>query len=107
MMTLAVADTVWLAAIAGAVAIGTAWIKLSADRHAKAAAVVQKDIHTLVNNNMGVQLKLVAELSEWKAAASKLPADEISARLAREKYEEHQKKQAVVDSTIAQAKGNP
>jgi len=102
----AVADSVWLAAIGAVVALGSAWIKLSADKHAKAAAlrqeaaeVVQKDIHTLVNNNMGVQLKLVMELSEWKAAMTKKEDDVISARLAREKYEDHQRKQAEVDSS--------
>lgn len=94
----AISDAVWVAVIGGIVTVFGAWIKLSGDRHAKAQALVSKDIHTLVNNNMGVQLKLVMELSEWKAKAEPSPENVAAAEAARANYEGHQRKQAVVDA---------
>ena len=60
-------------------------------------AKVGDDTHTLVNSNMGVQLKLGMDLSDFKAKTTKLPEDIAAAKLAREKHEEHVKKQAIVD----------
>lgn len=63
-----------------------------------ALAKVADDTHTLVNSNMGIQLKLGSDLSEFKAATTNNPDDIQSAVLARTMYEEHVKKQAIVDS---------
>jgi hypothetical protein len=60
-------------------------------------AKVAKDTHTLVNNNMGVQLRLNAELSRWKADQTKHPEDAAAADAAERLYAEHVAKQAVVD----------
>ena len=54
-------------------------------------------VHTLVNSNMSIQLKLGMELSEFKAATTKRPEDIQAAKLARSMYEEHVKKQDIVD----------
>lgn len=63
-----------------------------------AIAKVGVDTHTLVNNAMGLQLLSVMELSAFKASTTGLEADKEVARAARAKYEEHVKKQAIVDS---------
>jgi hypothetical protein len=60
------------------------------------------DTHTLVNSNMGVQLKLASDLYEFKAATTKLPEDIAGAKRARNMYEEHVKKQNIVDSGVKQ-----
>jgi hypothetical protein len=46
---------------------------------------------------MSVQLKLNAELSRWKAGQTGKPEDAAAATEAERMYDEHQKKQAVVD----------
>lgn len=61
-------------------------------------------VHTLVNSNMGIQLKLGMELSEFKAATTKTEEDISAAKLARSQYNEHVKKQAEVDKRILAAK---
>lgn len=60
---------------------------------------VADETHTLVNNNMGVQLKLNMELSRWKADQGNDPAHIRDAEQAEKLYNEHMEKQAVVDST--------
>lgn len=59
--------------------------------------IVTEKIHTLVNSNMGVQLKMVMELSEFKAVTLKTEAAEEAARVAKAKYEDHEKRQEIVD----------
>lgn len=59
---------------------------------------VTKDTHTLVNSNMGVQLKLGMDLSEFKAFTTQQPIDIEAARLAKEKYEDHVRQQGIVDA---------
>jgi len=54
-------------------------------------------VHTLVNSNMGVQLKLSAELSRWKADQTNDPQFEADAKLAESRLREHEAKQALVD----------
>jgi len=54
--------------------------------------------HTLVNSNMGVQLKLNAELSRWKADQTKDKSDEAAAIQAEHMFREHEGKQATVDA---------
>jgi hypothetical protein len=75
--------------------------KLSANRaaaEASKAAAIGEAVHTLVNSNMGAQLKLVMELSEFKASVSPTPENMEAAKLARTAYESHQTKQALVDA---------
>lgn len=60
-------------------------------------AKVAKDTHTLVNSNMGVQLKLNAAVTMRLALLTKLPDDMQAAKLAEMMYKEHVAKQAVVD----------
>jgi hypothetical protein len=63
---------------------------------------VTKDVHTLVNSNMGVQLKLNAELSRWKANQMKGgPGAADAERAAVEAefiYQSHVAKQHAVDT---------
>ena len=56
------------------------------------------DTHTLVNSNMGVQLRLNAAVTGRLAEITKDPEDIKAANLARLMYEEHVAKQAIVDS---------
>lgn len=62
-----------------------------------ALAKVAVDTHTLVNSNYGAQLKLGADLSEFKAATTKKPADIKAAKLARTLYDDHVINQEIVD----------
>jgi acyl-CoA reductase-like NAD-dependent aldehyde dehydrogenase len=61
-------------------------------------AKVTDTIHTLTNNAMGVQLRLNADLSRWKANETKDPADVRAADLAAMLLNEHNAKQATADS---------
>lgn len=61
---------------------------------------VVKDTHTLVNSNMGVQLLLGMDLADFKAKTTGIPEDIAAATLARTRYQEHVKKQAIVDSGV-------
>ena len=61
---------------------------------------VSHDTHVLVNNNMAIQLKLAAELSEFKAATTNKPEDIQAALYARTLYQEHLNKQALVDGGL-------
>lgn len=55
------------------------------------------DIHTLVNSNMGVQLKITMLLADRVANLTKEPLDYEAANVAHQAYDEHMKKQAVVE----------
>jgi hypothetical protein len=59
---------------------------------------VTNDTHTLVNSNMGVQLKLNAAITQRMAGLTNQPDDIAAATLAKIAYEEHLKKQATVDA---------
>lgn len=63
--------------------------------------LVNKEIHHLVNSNYGIQLKINMVLAEKVA---KLPEateeDKKVARLAKEAYEEHEKKQSEIDNSV-------
>jgi hypothetical protein len=74
--------------------------------HSTAATDVKLDglaktgdaIHTLVNNAMGVQLKLNAVLARRLASmANATPGDIEAAKAAEALFDEHMKKQAIVD----------
>jgi len=70
---------------------------------AERAEKVGKDVHTLVNSQHGAALKLIWELAEWKAANTKLTKDIQSAAAAKGNYEEHIRKQALVDAGMTTA----
>lgn len=55
-------------------------------------------VHTLVNSATGVQLKLNAVMARRLASLTKLAPDDIAATEAERLYDEHQAKQAIVDS---------
>jgi nitrogen fixation/metabolism regulation signal transduction histidine kinase len=59
---------------------------------------VAKDTHTLVNSNMGVQLKLAAALSKRLADMTKATEDVAEAIRTEAMYQEHMAKQAIVDA---------
>jgi len=67
------------------------------DEKLTSIAKTGRDTHTLVNSNMGVQLRLNAELSRWKANETKLQIDKDAADLAEKLLDEHLAKQATVD----------
>ena len=58
---------------------------------------VTNDTHTLVNSNMGVQLKITALTSARVAQLTGHPDDIAAAEIAKFAYDEHVKKQAMVD----------
>jgi len=58
---------------------------------------VTNDTHTLVNSNMGVQLKITALTSARVAQLTGHPDDIAAAEIAKLAYDEHAKKQAMVD----------
>lgn len=61
-------------------------------------AKVAKDTHTLVNSNMEVQLNLNRAMARRLAALPNAPAEDIeAAKHAELMYQEHVKKQAIVD----------
>lgn len=65
--------------------------------------------HTLVNSNMGVQLRLNAVLSRRLADMTKEPADIDAANLAEQLLSAHEGKQSIVDTKAAndRAKNSP
>jgi len=74
------------------------WVwKAQQNHYLREMRKVVDDTHTLVNSNMGVQLKLAMELSEFKAMTTNKPEDIQGAMVARHQYEEHVKKQEIVD----------
>lgn len=56
------------------------------------------DVHTLVNSNMGIQLKLNAVNSRWRADMSQKTEDIKAAFEAEKLLREHDAKQATVDA---------
>jgi len=58
---------------------------------------VTHDTHTLVNSNMGVQLKLNMLVTQRMANITHAQDDIAAAEIAKLAYEEHIKKQAIVD----------
>jgi len=59
---------------------------------------VGNDIHTLVNSNMGSQLKITMILADRVADLTKASGDILAATEAHKLYEDHIKKQEIVDS---------
>lgn len=57
-----------------------------------------KDVHTLVNSNMGIQLALNAANARWRADKENRPEDIEAAEKAEALLREHETKQAQVDA---------
>lgn len=83
-------DALWTTIIVATSTIIVAWIQSRLHRQVKA-------IHTLVNSATGVQLKLNAELSRWKAEQTGYPDHIKAADKAEQLYLEHEEQQAKVD----------
>lgn len=60
-------------------------------------ALVARDTHTLVNSNMGTQLKISAVALAQLAAYTKNPEDAKAAKIAQQALEAHEAKQKAVD----------
>lgn len=70
----------------------------SSNRKLDTLVEVTHATHTLVNANMGVQLRLNQTVTRRLADLTHDPEDERAAELAAQMYQEHQEKQAVVDN---------
>lgn len=77
------------------VTIALAWI---AGRKLNAIAKTGEQVHTLVNSNMGTQLKLNAISLRRLATITNDPVDVDAAMLAEKLLKEHDAKQAAVDA---------
>jgi hypothetical protein len=91
-------DLVWQALIAGVVTIALAWI---GTRKLNSIQKTGETVHTLVNSNMGTQLKLNAISLRRLATITNNPVDVDAAMLAEKLLKEHEAKQAVVDASAA------
>jgi hypothetical protein len=76
-------------------------IKMGQDASGKQLTSLSKvtnDTHTLVNSNMGIQLRLNTVALKRIAELTNDPKDVVAAELADTAYQEHLKKQALVDA---------
>lgn len=101
----AIGDPVWNALIAAVVAVFLAWLDYKKGKKldkivqtGEKAAETGEKTHTLVNSNMGVQLKLNAYNSQIVAELRKNPEDIEAATLAKKMLLDHERKQTKVDS---------
>lgn len=102
-------DSVQIALIAGVAAavpaMLVAWLGYMKAR--KTEATIEKTaatvdiVHTLVNSQMGEQLRIGMVAARTLANVTKAPADMNLADEAERKYSDHQAKQAVVDAKPA------
>lgn len=83
-------DAFWTAVFVAISTITVTLIQARQNRQLKA-------IHTLVNSATGVQLKLNAELSRWKASQTNDPDHARAADKAEQLYLKHEQQQAKVD----------
>jgi len=92
-MIFAVTDDLWKAVITGLISIfgGIVTILLALIKS------TGEKVHTLVNSQMGAQLLLVKNLSEDKMVSDPTPVNIEAARIARAAWEDHQRKQSIVD----------
>jgi hypothetical protein len=71
------------------------------EKTAKKVDAVQalgKETHTLVNSNMGTQLLVTSTLAQRVADLTNNPVDALVAKETRQKYDDHQARQATVDN---------
>lgn len=94
-------DVVWQAAIAGAVTVVIAALHERDARKLDRIAETGEKTHTLVNSNMGAQLRLVATTSRRLSQLTNEPVDIEAAELAEKLLKDHDAKQAVVDRSQA------
>jgi hypothetical protein len=84
---LAISDDLWKAAIAGLVTVfGGIFTVLLALIHKTG-----EKSHRLLNSGSLAQLKISADLSDFKASITKAPEDIAAAKAAHVLYEQHQK----------------
>lgn len=129
LLALAISETIWLALIGVlTIAVKEYFDSKRAERaEAKADKVVEvtkkstqvtekrlesiakvgEKTHTLVNSNMGVQLKLNAAVTKRLADLTNDADDRKAAELAQSMWEEHEKKQHAVDVKEAKDAGIP
>ena len=102
-------DAIWIALIVGVFAILQTWLQ---HHHATVLAKIQADnskrlddisstgekTHTLVNSSMGLQLRISSVALNRLAEITKNADDIAAAKLADQSYEEHVKKQTIVDA---------
>jgi hypothetical protein len=74
------------------------YLSLNINRKVDDAKKVNDATHTLVNSNMGIQLKIAMGLAARIAELTKKPQDIADAAETKRIYDEHMKKQSVVDS---------
>lgn len=72
---------------------------LKIDKKSEEAKKVNDATHTLVNSNMGVQLKIAMRLAEKVAKLTKKKEDIEDAKATKRLYEEHMAKQSQVDES--------
>lgn len=89
-----ISETIWQALIAAVVTIALALI----NKKVNTVLAIAKDTHTLVNSNMGMQLGISATALAKIADFTKKPKDREIAEKAKQLLEEHNAKQAIVDS---------
>jgi hypothetical protein len=92
-------DVVWQAVIAGSVTVVLAVLHQRDSKKLDRISETGEKTHTLVNSNMGAQLKLNATVTHRLAMLTGDPVDEEAAVLSKKMLDEHEAKQAVVDST--------
>jgi hypothetical protein len=74
------------------------YLALKINKKVDEAKEVNDATHTLVNSNMGIQLKIAMGLTDKISKLTNTKEDLADAAEAKRLYEEHMKKQAVVDS---------
>lgn len=74
------------------------YLALNINRKVDEAKKVNDATHTLVNSNMGIQLKIAMGLAARVAELTKKPEDIADAVETKRLYDEHMKKQSIVDS---------
>ena len=97
-MMFAISDNLWQGIIAGLVAMfgGIVTILLALIKS------TGEKVHTLVNSQMGAQLLLVKNLSEERMVSDPTPVNIEAARIARLAWEDHQRKQSILDGRKSQ-----
>lgn len=91
-------DVFWQVTVGAIVTIVLAYMSHRNSKKLNAIAATGEKTHTLVNSGWGVQLKLGADLSRWKADREPTPENVKAAELAEKTLLDHDAKQAVVDA---------
>lgn len=123
LLALVVSDVVWNALIAGIVTVVLALIARKAERKVAEVKVdlekatiktdkkltniakVSESIHTLVNSNMGLQLRISMLALSRVAELTKHVKDIRAAKVAIKAYRAHEAKQKLVDEAVLNTPG--